>query len=65
MPDRTPIDGPQKSARLCRPASGATRPRSGDIVPDPMPARDSKQFTGVGRKSSRLRRLDSRGSPNK
>jgi hypothetical protein len=63
MPDRTPIDGPQKLNRPGRPAAG--RPRAANVAPEPVPVRDDKQFLGMGRKNSRLRRLDSRGSANK
>jgi hypothetical protein len=62
MPDRTPIVGPQKLNRLGRPAPATVRPRPGT---EPEPVRDDKQFLGMGRKGSRLRRLDSRGSAHK
>ena len=65
MPDRAPIDGPRKSNCLVRPTPPGARSRSANVTPDPEPVRDTKQFLGMGRKSSRLRRLDSRGSANK
>lgn len=65
MPDRTPIDGPRKSSCLVRPAPAGVRSRAANVRPDPEPVRDTKQFLGVGRKNSRVRRLDSRGSANK
>jgi hypothetical protein len=65
MPDRTPIDGPQKVNCFGRPAPADVRSRAPHVRPDTTPARDNKQFLGVGRKCSRLRRLDSRGSANK
>lgn len=65
MPDRTPIDGPQKMNCFGRPAPAGGRSRAPDIGPEATPAPDNKQFLGVGRKSSRLRRLDSRGPTNK
>ena len=65
MPDRTPIDGPQKVNCFGRPAPAGVRSRAPTVRPAAPPARDNKQFLGVGRKSSRVRRLDSRGSTNK
>jgi hypothetical protein len=65
MPDRAPIDGPRKSSCSDRPAPPGLRTRSANVRPDAEPARDTKQFLSVGRKSSRLRRLDSRGSVHK
>jgi hypothetical protein len=65
MPDRTPIDGPQKVNCFGRPAPASVRTRAPNVRSEAVPARDNKPFLGVGRKSSRVRRLDSRGSSNK
>jgi len=65
MPDRTPIDGPRQVNCFGRPVPAAVRSRAPNARPEAVPARDNKQFVGVGRKSSRVRRLDSRGSTNK
>jgi len=65
MPDRTPIDASKKVNCIGFPAPAGVRPRAPIIRPAAAPARDNKQFLSVGRKSSRLRRLDSRGSTNK
>lgn len=65
MPDRAPIDGPQKVNRFVSPAPTGVRSRAPNVRVEVTPARDNKRFLGVGRKSSRVRRLDSRGSTNK
>jgi hypothetical protein len=65
MPDRAPIDGPRKLNCLGRPAPAGVRPRVPAVRPEPEPVRDNKPYLGVGRKNSRVRRLDSRGSANK
>jgi hypothetical protein len=64
MPDRAPIDGPRKVNCVGRTAP-AVRSRTPIVRPEPEPARDNKQFPAVGRKHSRVRRLDSRGSVGK
>jgi hypothetical protein len=65
MPDRAPIDGSRRSNNLVRPTVGGVASRAAGVMPDAQPLRDPKRFLGMGRKSSRLRRLDSRGSANK
>ena len=65
MPDRTPIDGPRKSDCASRPAPAGVLSRAPTVRLEPEPIRDNKQFPAVGRKNSRVRRLDSRGSVSK
>jgi hypothetical protein len=65
MPDRDRINGLQTFDLSIHPTPSGRRSRIGESQPEDEPAADTKHYVAVGRRNSRLRRLDSRGSANK